>query len=73
MKLYVVEMLRWGDREKHSYVVGVFSTREQAELIGDAHKSWRGFKYEYEITEVDIDVFSQEVLDYHKQCIEWMK
>ena len=23
--LYVVEMLRWGDREKHSYVIGVFS------------------------------------------------
>ena len=36
MKIYVVEMLRWGDRESHSYVIGAFSSKEAADLAGDA-------------------------------------
>lgn len=68
MKLYVTEMLRWGDREKHSYVIGVYSTREQAELAGDAEVSWRASKYEYAITEFELDYLDPETLEYHKQC-----
>ena len=69
MKLYVVEMLRYGNRENGSYVPGVFSTREQAELIGDAHRTWRGCKYEYEISEVELDDYCSEILEYHKKCL----
>ena len=31
---YITEALRWGDRENHSYVVGVYSTKELATLAG---------------------------------------
>lgn len=68
MKLYVTEALRWGDRESHSYVVGVYSTREQAKLAGDAERSWRGGKYECVVTEFELDFLNTEKLDYHKEC-----
>ena len=32
--VYVVTMYRYGDREKHSYVLGVFSTAEMAKKMG---------------------------------------
>lgn len=70
MKLYVTEMLRWGDRETHSYVAGVYTTLEQAELAGNAVNSWRAGKYEYAITEIELDYINPEILEYHKQCIE---
>lgn len=48
--LYVVEMLRWGDREKHSYVVGVFDNLKQALDEGVANEIYRGGKYEFSVT-----------------------
>lgn len=44
--LYVVEALRWGDREQHSYVVGVYDTLESAKNAADEHAQYRGGKYE---------------------------
>jgi hypothetical protein len=66
--VFVVEMLRWGDRENHSYVIGVFTTREQAELAGDAEVSWRGNKYEYCISEYKLNFIPQDKLDNHAGC-----
>ena len=43
--LYVVEALRWGDREQHSYVVGVYDTLEAAKNAADEHAQYRGGKY----------------------------
>lgn len=56
MTLYVVEMLRWGDRECHSYILGVYSTREQAKLAGQSEEYARAGKYEYclNIRELDL-------------------
>ena len=48
--LYVVEALRWGEREGHSYVVGVYSTMKQANVAKIAEECWRGGKYMCEIT-----------------------
>ena len=67
-KLYVVEMLRWGDREKHSYVVGVFDNLDQALKEGVANEIYRGGKYMLNITTFNKNVhatYSPElVTDY---------
>ena len=50
-ELYTVEMLRYGDREAHSYIEGVYSDEKLAHKNGKAEKEWRGGnKYEYHIT-----------------------
>lgn len=45
MMIYYVEALRWGDREEHSYVVGVYDSLELARAAADAHALYRGGKY----------------------------
>lgn len=69
--LYVVEMLRWGDREKHSYVIGVFSNEWQAKQCGEIEKSWRGGKYEYEVKSIALNDWDDEddkKYENHEQC-----
>ena len=67
--LYVTEMLRWGDTESHHYIVGVYSSREGAAFAGEIEKTWRGGKYEYQITESELDApASQELWEYHTSC-----
>lgn len=54
MKVYFVEMLRWGDHNNHSYPVGVFSTADIASEAADRERSHRGGKYEPAIYEFDL-------------------
>lgn len=68
MKVYVTEMLRWGDEESHHYIIGTFSTEEKAQEAGDAERSFRGGKYEYRIVSTLLDFFPDEVIEYHKGC-----
>lgn len=71
MKLYIAEMLRWGDTESHHYILGVYSTYEQAFLVCDAEKSWRGCKYEPNVIELVLDELPEhwdEKLKYHRGC-----
>jgi len=56
MNMYIVEALRWGDRELHSYIVGVYSKIEYAEEAAEAEADWRGGKYECVVTECELDV-----------------
>jgi len=49
MKVYVVVMYRWGDRQKHSYVLGVWTRREAALKSADDEEVYRGGKYEAEV------------------------
>ena len=65
-KLYVVEMLRLGDREKHSYVAGVFNNLKQALNEGVAHEIHRGGKYEFSITTFDLNVYDS----YNSELVE---
>tara|TARA_R110000787_G_scaffold160865_1_gene274368 strand:+ start:110 stop:304 length:195 start_codon:yes stop_codon:yes gene_type:complete len=53
--MYIVEALRFGDREKHSYVVGVYSSMELAESSAEFEMDWRGGKYECVITEHELN------------------
>ena len=58
MKVYIVTMYRNGDREKHSYVLGAFSTYENAKIMGETEEVYRGDKYKwmYELAEIDVPV-----------------
>lgn len=56
-QVYVVTMYRWGDRTKHSYVIGVFSTKTKSEKAGLKEKEERGGnKYYPETIEMQIDI-----------------
>jgi hypothetical protein len=44
-------MYRWGDRESHSYVIGVFTKKQKALDEGEKEEEWRGGKYSAEVLE----------------------
>jgi hypothetical protein len=46
MMVYIVEALRWGDRERHSYVLGVWDNFEEAVAAAEEHTEHRGGKYQ---------------------------
>lgn len=48
---YTVHAYRWGDRELHSYLVGVYSKKHAALNAAEAETEWRGGKYECEVLE----------------------
>jgi hypothetical protein len=49
MEVFIVTAYRWGDRENHSYVVGAFSTKDEAILWAKKEEEWRGGKYDCEV------------------------
>jgi hypothetical protein len=55
MQVFVVEMLRWGERELHSYVAGIYSTLEEAEAAAQEAEEDRGGKYVAEIAAFTVD------------------
>ena len=54
-KCYVVHMLRYGNSESHSYILGVFSKKHSAMSAGSAEQLYRGNKYEPNIVECILD------------------
>ena len=54
-RVYVVTMYRYGDREAHSYVLGVYSTKTIAETEAVREKDYCGGKYVPEIIEMPVD------------------
>ncbi len=60
---YVVEALRWGDRENHSYIVGVYDNLHDACEACVVEEMWRGGKYECVIndyTKIGIGIQAQK-------------
>lgn len=53
--VYTVHAYRWGDRELHSYTVGVYSKKAAALKAADAETEYRGGKYECEVIEFEVD------------------
>jgi hypothetical protein len=43
---YIVEALRWGEREDHSYVLGLYSDLDRARAAAEEHTEHRGGKYQ---------------------------
>lgn len=69
INMYVVEMLRFGERELNSYVVGVFDTLEQAEEVGKAEQHWLGGIYKYVVSEFKTNSFSERKLALYKTSL----
>ena len=47
--IYIVTAYRFGDKHNHSYVVGSFSTKEEAIRQAKIEEEWRGGKYDCEV------------------------
>lgn len=52
---FVVTAYRWGDNERHSYVVAVLPTLDAALAVKSEEESWRGGKYSCGIVEWEAD------------------
>jgi hypothetical protein len=53
--VYVVTMYRYGNREKHSYVLGAWMDLDVAKAHASTEISWRGNKYLPEIIACNTD------------------
>jgi len=58
--IYVVTAYRFGDREKHSYVIGAYSDSTKAELAGREESRYRAYKYGFEVVMIPIDKWFEE-------------
>ena len=47
--VFTVHAFRFGDTERHSYIVGVFSSEEAATKAAQDEEEWRGGKYRCEV------------------------
>lgn len=50
-KYYTVHAYRFGDRERHSYPVGLYSKANKALKAADLEEEFRGGKYKCEVIE----------------------
>ncbi len=57
---YVVTAYRWGRKENHSYVLGVFSKKAKAIKVADSHRDYRGGKYDCVVDECILDDFDND-------------
>jgi len=53
--MYIVEALRFGNREDNSYVVGVYDHLHAAYRAAVAEEYWRGRKYECVVAEYKLN------------------
>lgn len=62
--VYVVTMYRWGERENHSYVLGVFTKKHKAIKAADEEELCRGTKYSAEILRTPLNDLKVKDLGY---------
>ncbi len=55
MKVYIVTMYRYGDKESHNYIIGVYTTKNIAIMNGNVELLCRGYKYYPEVIETELD------------------
>ena len=53
--VYTVNAWRFGNRENHSYIVGVYSRKEKALKAAEVEEEYRGGKYTCEVIEWIMD------------------
>ncbi len=63
--VYVVTAYRWGDRNLHSYVVGVFDKKHKAINSADEQSAFRGGKYGCVVEEFIMGEYSD--IPQHKE------
>jgi len=55
MHIYVITMYRFGNRNKHSYVLGAYSSKKKAIKYARIEEADRGEKYKAEILKIKIN------------------
>ena len=55
MHIYVITMYRFGNRNKHSYVLGAYLTKKVAKKYARIEEADRGEKYLAEILKIKVD------------------
>lgn len=74
MKLYVVTMYRWGNRDNHSYFLGAFDNKATAKEEWEKEEINRGGKYYAEVIETEINDLNHKILiDIEKRDIEYLR
>lgn len=70
MELFIVHAFRYGDRERHSYIVGVYDDVYSAHQAAIAEEYWRGGKYECDVEEFQLNTppISFEGVDKESWC-----
>ena len=58
--IYTVRACRFGDRESHSYIVGVYEEKPIAQKASEVEENHRGGKYECEILEWKLESKSKD-------------
>ena len=53
--MFVVQAYRYGNKENHSYIVGIFDSVERAVKASEAETDYRGGKYDCEVYECKIN------------------
>ena len=66
MFIYIVEMLRNGNTEKHSYIVGAFTSVKTADMVGEAEEYWRGGKYRKNLIMSKVDEYDENIVDWYQ-------
>lgn len=61
-KIYITTMYRWGDTEKHSYVLFAGFSKHKAITCGNTEKIDRGYKYMPQVLEFDPDSFNHKII-----------
>lgn len=64
LEVFTVTAYRFGMREKHSYVVGVFSKKAKAIKCADDHTAYRGRKYGCDVDVCKLDHYSEKDLEH---------
>lgn len=68
--VYTVHAYRWGDRECHSYTVGVYSKKHAALKAAETEADYRGGKYECEVLEWTLDSGREGGHDAYRKTIK---
>lgn len=68
--IYVVTAYRFGNREKHSYVIGAFSKKAKAIKAAEDHTDYRGGKYSCHVEECVVDHFDNKDDEHSKAIYE---
>lgn len=68
--IYTVLMQRNADSESHHYIIGAYTTFQQARFAADCEETWRGGKYTANIQSwIPDSPVPPDIYDYHMSCV----
>lgn len=69
-KLYVVIAYRFGNRDNHSYPIGVFERKQSAQQCADYYTLYRGGRYGCTVEECILNNFNEEDINYTREVFK---